>query len=127
MSKQALESTAKGMVAPGKGLLAMDESSPTCKSRFDKLGIPCTAENRRAYRDLLVTTKGLSEFIGGAILFDETIRDQTMAGTPFATHLANAGIIPGIKVDKGAKDLAAHPGERARGPDQRQSHYRALL
>ncbi len=130
MNEKALESTAKDMVAPGKGLLAMDESSPTCKSRFDKMGIPCTAENRRAYRDLLVTAKGLSEFIGGAILFDETIRDKTLAGTPFATHLSNVGIVPGIKVDKGAKDLAAHPGEKVTegldGLRERLAEYREI-
>ncbi|MFQ6021960.1 MAG: class I fructose-bisphosphate aldolase [Acidiferrobacterales bacterium] len=112
MSKQELESTANAMVAPGKGILAMDESTPTCKTRFEKMGIACTEDNRRAYRDMLVTTDGLSEFIGGAILFDETIRQKTLAGTPFAEHLAKVGITPGIKVDKGAKDLAAHPGEK---------------
>lgn len=112
MDKPALEKTARAMVAPGKGLLAMDESTNTCKSRFQKVGVECTAETRRAYRDLLVTAKGLSQFISGAILFDETIRDQTLAGVPFPKHLADVGIIPGIKVDKGAKDLAAHPGEK---------------
>jgi fructose-bisphosphate aldolase class I len=112
MNRQALESTAKTMVAPGKGLLAMDESTPTCKSRFEKVGIDCTEENRRAYRDLLVTTKGLSEYVGGAILFDETIRQKTLAGTPFAEYLGKVGIVPGIKVDKGAKDLAGHAGEK---------------
>lgn len=112
MNKQALESTAKTMVAPGKGLLAMDESTPTCKSRFEKVGIDCTEENRRAYRDLLVTTKGLSEYVGGAILFDETIRQKTLAGAPFGEYLGKVGIVPGIKVDKGAKDLAGHAGEK---------------
>ncbi len=112
MSKQELEITAKAMVASGKGILAMDESTPTCKSRFEKLGIACTEENRQAYRDMLVTRDGLSEFIGAAILFDETIRQKSLNGTPFATYLSNAGIIPGIKVDKGAKDLAGHPGEK---------------
>ncbi len=112
MNRQELESTAKTMVAPGKGLLAMDESTPTCKSRFEKVGIDCTEENRRAYRDLLVTTKGLPEYIGGAILFDETIRQKTLAGAPFAEHLSKVGIVPGIKVDKGAKDLAGHAGEK---------------
>ncbi len=112
MDKQALETTAKAMVAPGKGLLAMDESSNTCKSRFDKAGIECTEKTRQAYRDMLVTTKGLSQFVSGTILFDETIRQKTLAGVPFAAHLSNVGIIPGIKVDKGAKDLAGHPGEK---------------
>jgi fructose-bisphosphate aldolase class I len=130
MNKQALETTARAMVAPGKGLLAMDESTGTCKSRFDKAGIPCTEESRRAYRDLLVTTKGLSEFISGAILFDETIRDKTLAGVPFANHLSKVGIIPGIKVDKGAKDLAGHAGEKVTegldGLRERLAEYREL-
>ncbi|MFQ5936363.1 MAG: class I fructose-bisphosphate aldolase, partial [Acidiferrobacterales bacterium] len=130
MSTRELESTAKAMVAPGKGLLAMDESTPTCKSRFEKMGLECTGETRRAYRTMLVTTNGLSEFIGGAILFDETIRQQTLDGAPFATHLADAGIIPGIKVDKGAKDLAAHPGEKVTegldGLRDRLSEYKQI-
>ncbi len=130
MNRQELESTAKTMVAPGKGLLAMDESTPTCKSRFEKIGIDCTEENRRAYRDLLVTTKGLPEYIGGAILFDETIRQKTLAGTPFAAHLSKVGIVPGIKVDKGAKDLAGHAGEKVTegldGLRERLAEYHGL-
>ena len=100
------------MVADDKGLLAMDESNPTCNKRFAKLGIPQTEEARRAYRELIVTTPGLGESISGAILYDETIRQQKNDGTPFAKAIADAGIIPGIKVDTGAKDLAGHPGEK---------------
>ncbi|MGA1997473.1 MAG: class I fructose-bisphosphate aldolase [Bryobacteraceae bacterium] len=112
MNSQTLMNTARAMVADNKGLLAMDESFPTCNKRFAKLGIPQTEETRRAYRELIVTTPGLGESISGAILFDETIRQHKLDGTPFAKALADAGIIPGIKVDTGAKDLAAHPGEK---------------
>src|ERR1039457_3608482 len=104
--------TAKALVAGDKGLLAMDESNPTCNKRFAKLGIPQTADTRRAYRELIVTTPGLGECISGAILCDETIRQQKNDGTPFAKAVTDAGIIPGIKVDLGAKDLAGHPGEK---------------
>ena len=90
----------------------MDESNPTCNKRFAKRGIPQTVEARRAYRELIVTTPGLGESISGAILFDETIRQQKKDGTPFVKVLADAGIIPGIKVDTGAKDMAGHPGEK---------------
>ena len=90
----------------------MDESNPTCNKRFAKLNIPQTVEARRAYRELIVTTPGLGECISGVILYDETIRQQKKDGTPFLKVLADAGIIPGIKVDTGAKDLAAHPGEK---------------
>jgi fructose-bisphosphate aldolase class I len=112
MNTQILTDTAKAMVADDKGLLAMDESHPTCNKRFAKLGIPQTMEARRAYRELIVTTPGLGECISGAILFDETIRQQTKDGTPFLKVLTEAGIIPGIKVDTGAKDLAGFPGEK---------------
>ena len=112
MNVQELIETARALVAHDKGLLAMDESNPTCNKRFAKLGIPQTAEARRAYRELIVTTPGLGESISGAILFDETIRQQKKDGTPFAKSLADAGIIPGIKVDSGAKDMAGHPGEK---------------
>jgi fructose-bisphosphate aldolase class I len=112
MNAQELIDTARALVANDKGLLAMDESNPTCDKRFRKLGIPQTAEARRAYRELIVTTPGLGESISGAILFDETIRQQKKDGTPFAKSLADAGIIPGIKVDSGAKDMAGHPGEK---------------
>lgn len=112
MNKQELIKIAKMMVSDDKGLIAMDESNPTCDKRFIKLGIPLTPEARRSYRELIITTPGLSESISGAILYDETIRQQKKDGTPFARALADAGIIPGIKVDAGAKDLAGHPGEK---------------
>ena len=112
MNTQALIDTARRMVADHKGLLAMDESNPTCNKRFAKWGIPQTKETRRSYRELIVTTPGLGEFISGAILYDETIRQKKKDGTPFVTAIADAGIIPGIKVDTGAKDLAGHPGEK---------------
>ena len=112
MNAQQLRDTATALVADDKGLLAMDESNPTCNKRFAKLGIPQTAETRRAYREMIVNTPGLGESISGAILYDETIRQQKKDGTPFAKALDDAGIIPGIKVDAGAKDLAGHPGEK---------------
>ncbi|HZL42080.1 MAG TPA: class I fructose-bisphosphate aldolase [Verrucomicrobiae bacterium] len=112
MNTQQLKDTAKALVADDKGLLAMDESHPTCNKRFAKLGIPQTVEARRAYRELIVTTPGLGQSISGAILFDETIRQQKKDGTPFIKVLTDAGIIPGIKVDTGAKDMAGHPGEK---------------
>jgi len=107
-----LEETAQALVASDKGLLAMDESNPTCNKRFASLGIPETVDARRAYRELIVTTPRLGECIGGAILYDETIRQQKSDGTPFIKVLIEAGIIPGIKVDAGAKELAGHPGEK---------------
>ena len=112
MNTDGLIETARTLLADDKGLLAMDESTPTCDKRFAKLGIPQTEEMRRAYRELIVTTPGLGESISGAILYDETIRQQKKNGTSFVKILTNAGIIPGIKVDAGAKDLAAHPGEK---------------
>jgi fructose-bisphosphate aldolase class I len=112
MNTQILTVTAKALFADHKGLLAMDESNPTCNKRFAKLDIPQTVETRRAYRELIITTPGLGESISGVILFDETIRQQKKDGTPFLKILADTGIIPGIKVDTGAKDLAAHPGEK---------------
>jgi fructose-bisphosphate aldolase class I len=112
MNAQQLRDTATTLVAGDKGLLAMDESNPTCNKRFAKLGIPQTVEVRRAYRELIVTTPGLGESISGAILYDETIRQKKRDGTPFVKSLADLGIIPGIKVDAGAKDLAGHPGEK---------------
>ena len=112
MNTQELIDTARAMVAGDKGLLAMDESTPTCDKRFQKLGIPLTVEARHAWRELIVTTPGLGESISGAILFDETIRQHKKDGTPFVKVLTDAGIIPGIKVDAGAKDLAGHPGEK---------------
>ena len=112
MNTKMLIDTARKLVADDKGLLAMDESNPTCNKRFAKLNIPQIVEARRAYRELIVTAPGLGESISGAILYDETIRQQKRDGTPFAKALTDAGIIPGIKVDTGAKDLAAHPGEK---------------
>jgi len=112
MKLQELISTAKMLVANHKGILAMDESLPTCNKRFAKLGIPQSEEYRRAYRELIITTPGLGESISGAILFDETIRQKTKYGIPMINEITDAGIIPGIKVDTGAKDLASRPGEK---------------
>jgi fructose-bisphosphate aldolase class I len=112
MNAQALNETARKLVADDKGLLAMDESNPTCNKRFARLGIPQTEEARRAYRELIITTPGLAESISGVILYDETIRQKKQDGTPFLKVIGEAGIIPGIKVDTGAKGLAAHPGEK---------------
>jgi fructose-bisphosphate aldolase class I len=103
---------ASKLVAGDKGLLAMDESNPTCNKRFASLGIPQTEAARRAWRELIVTTPGLGDCINGAILYDATIRQKTMHGVPFVKVLTEAGIIAGIKVDIGARDLAAHPGEK---------------
>lgn len=112
MNERELIDTARTLVAGDKGLLAMDESNPTCDKRFAGLGIPRTEEARRAYRELIVTTPGLGECISGVILYDETIRQRKHDGTPFVKVITDAGIIPGIKVDTGAKDLPGHPGEK---------------
>jgi fructose-bisphosphate aldolase class I len=112
MNAQRLIETARLLVADDKGLLAMDESNPTCNKRFAKVGIPQTVDARRAYRELIITTPGLGESISGVILYDETIRQHKNDGTPFLEILSDAGIIPGIKVDTGAKDLAGHNGEK---------------
>src|ERR1039458_55103 len=112
MNAQELINTATALLADDKGLLAMDESNPTCNKRFAALGIPQTVETRRAYRELIVNTPGLSECISGAILYDETILQQKKDGTPFAKAVSDAGIIPGIKVDTGTKDLAGRRGEK---------------
>src|SRR5271170_3118443 len=112
MNARELIDTAQTLVAADKGLLAMDESNPTCNKRFARLGIPQTVEARRTYRELIVTTPGLGECISGAILYDETIRQRTKDDTPFIKVLTDAGIIPGIKVDTGAKDMAGFPGEK---------------
>jgi len=109
---QSLEATAKMMVANGKGLLAIDESVGTCNKRFAQWGIPQTAESHRVYRELIVNTPGLNESISGVILFDETIRQQMDDGIPFARALAAMGVLPGIKVDLGAKEMAGFPGEK---------------
>ena len=112
MNLETLESTALEMVSNGRGILAMDESTGTCTSRFEQLGVASTEQNRLSYRSLLVTANGLSKFISGAILFDETIRQKVNGQTPFAEYLNSAGIVPGIKVDTGAKPLAGHRGEK---------------
>jgi len=112
MNLQTLSETVNSLFTDNKGLLAMDESTGTCNKRFAQLGIPQTVEARRAYRELIVTTPRLGESIGGAILYDETIRQQKDDGTPFVQVLLDAGITPGIKVDTGAKELAGHPGEK---------------
>jgi len=112
MDQQLLSRTAAAMVARGRGILAADESSGTCETRFKAAGIECTEESRRAYRGLLFTTQGIEQYVSGVILFDETIRQKTADGVPFADYLAKKGIIPGIKVDKGTHDLALSPGEK---------------
>ncbi|MDP6755931.1 MAG: fructose-bisphosphate aldolase class I, partial [Candidatus Marinimicrobia bacterium] len=97
----------------GKGILAADESSPTCGKRFESIGVESTERNRNIYRDLLFTTSGMEEYISGVILFDETLRQSTIAdGTAFPQYFKNLDVIPGIKVDKGAKELASHSGEK---------------
>jgi fructose-bisphosphate aldolase, class I len=111
MTEHDLETIARALVAEGKGILAADESSGTIKKRFDSIGVESTEDNRRAYRELLFTTPGVEEFISGVILYDETIRQSASDGTPFPELLASRGIIPGIKVDSGAKPLANAPGE----------------
>jgi len=110
--RNTLVDTANILFADNKGLLAMDESNGTCNKRFAKLEIPQTIAMRRDYRELIISTPGLNECISGVILYDETIRQEKNDGTPFVKVLIEAGIIPGIKVDKGAKELAGHPGEK---------------
>jgi fructose-bisphosphate aldolase class I len=125
-----LESTARELVAEHRGILAADESFPTIGKRFSALGIESTEENRRAYRDMLLTTPGLEEFISGVILFDETIKQASSGGTPFPQLLAKKGVVPGIKVDAGTKDLALFPGEKVTegldGLRSRLNEYRDL-
>jgi fructose-bisphosphate aldolase class I len=111
MSIEQLAETAQAMVAPGKGIIAIDESTNTIAKRFAGVGIDNTEENRRAYRELLLTTPNLGQYISGAILYDETIRQSAKDGTPFTKLMAANGIIPGIKVDKGPQPLAGFPGE----------------
>ena len=127
---QNLEETARALVAPGKGILAADESDGTIKKRFDSIGIESTEDNRRGYRDMLFTTDGAAEHISGVILYDETIRQPALDGTPFPKLLESQGVIPGIKVDKGAKDLAHAPGEKITegldGLRERLSEYVSL-
>src|SRR5216684_7172846 len=111
MAHTELHDIAQALVADGKGILAADESSGTIKKRFDTIGLESTEETRRAYRDLLFTTPGAEEYISGVILYDETIRQNGLDGTPFPKLLESRGIIPGIKVDNGAKPLAHAEGE----------------
>jgi len=111
MSIDQLADIARAMVAPGKGIIAIDESNATIKKRFDGVGIECTEENRRAYRELLLATPNLNQHISGAILFDETLRQKTKDGVPFTKVMMDNGIIPGIKVDRGPQPLAGFPGE----------------
>ena len=109
-----LKDIANQMTGSGKGILAADESTPTCTKRFDLIGVDSTFENRNEYRDLLITAKGMEEYIGGVIMFDETLRQSTTCEnkTPFTEHLISKGVVPGIKVDKGAKELAGFNGEK---------------
>jgi fructose-bisphosphate aldolase, class I len=111
MSIEQLEEIAQAMVAEGKGIIAIDESNSTCKKRFDGVGIECTEETRRNYREMLLTTPKLSDYISGAILYDETLRQSSRAGVPFTRIMLDNGILPGIKVDKGPVPLAGFPGE----------------
>jgi fructose-bisphosphate aldolase class I len=130
MAANELHETAKALVAEGKGILAADESTGTIKKRFDSIDVESTEENRRAYRDLLFTTEGAEEFISGVILYDETIRQSSADGTPFPKLLESKGIIPGIKVDTGAKPLALTDGETITegldGLRDRLNEYREL-
>ncbi|HSS46396.1 MAG TPA: class I fructose-bisphosphate aldolase [Burkholderiales bacterium] len=130
MYAQQLENAAAAMVAKGKGILAIDESSSTCKKRFDSIGVESTTENRRAYRELLITVPGGGQYVSGMILFDETIRQATADGTPFPEALKRQGILIGIKVDTGAKKLAGAPGEQVTegldGLRERLVEYRGL-
>jgi fructose-bisphosphate aldolase class I len=130
MDVQELQKTAQGIVADGKGILAADESGGTIKKRFDSIGVESNEEARRAYRDLLFTTEGAEEYIGGVILFDETLRQSSADGTPFPKLLESKGIVPGIKVDTGAKPLALAEGETVTegldGLRERLNEYREL-
>lgn len=110
--REQLQETARAMVAEGKGILAIDESNPTCLKRFEELGIEQSNENRRAWRELLLTTPKISDYISGAILFDETIRQSTVDGTAFTQYMVNHSVLPGIKVDIGTKNLAGFPREK---------------
>jgi fructose-bisphosphate aldolase class I len=130
MKNENLECIARELVAAGKGILAADESSPTIEKRLKSIGVVSTEENRRAYRELLFTTAGLGEFISGVILFDETIRQKTREDRTFVEALEQQAIIPGIKVDKGAKPMANFPGEKITegldGLRERLAEYRQL-
>src|SRR6059058_5412319 len=130
MKTDDLETVARKLVAPGKGILAADESSGTIEKRLKGINVPSNEENRRMYREILFTTKGAGEFISGVILFDETIRQKTRDGRSFVDVLEQEGIIPGIKVDKGAKAMANFPGEKITegldGLRERLAEYRKL-
>jgi fructose-bisphosphate aldolase, class I len=130
MTDKQLETTAKAMVAPGKGILAADESTGTMNKRLEAVGVAASEESRYAFRNLILTTEGTSEFISGVILYDETFRQATEDGTLFPTFLAERGVLPGIKVDTGAKPLAGFPGEKVTegldGLRERLAEYREL-
>src|SRR6266567_6496923 len=130
MKNENLESVARKLVAAGKGILAADESSPTIEKRLKNIDVVSTEDSRRAYREVLFTTAGAGEFISGVILFDKTIRQKTRDGRTFVKALEDQGIIPGIKVDKGAKALANFPGEKITegldGLRERLAEYRQL-
>ena len=130
MSSSALNSIAQAMVAPNKGILAADESTPTITKRFKGIDTESTEANRQTYRNMLFTSPGISDYISGVILFDETIRQKNSEGVPFPEYLTSLGIVPGIKVDKGAKELAACPGEKVTegldGLRERLNEYYAL-
>src|SRR6478735_7039718 len=125
-----LNDIARALVAPGKGILAADESSGTIKKRFDSISTESTEDNRRAYREMLFTTKGAADFVSGVILFDETIRQSASDGRPFVRVLQDEGVIPGIKVDAGTKPLAGANDELVTegldGLRERLAEYRAL-
>lgn len=130
MSIDQLPEIAQAMVAAGKGIIAIDESNATIKKRFDAVGVECTEENRRAYREMLLGTPNLSDYISGAILYDETLRQSTKDGVPFTQLMMDNGILPGIKVDKGTVPLAGFPGEVVTdgldGLRERLNEYAAL-
>src|SRR4029079_14601882 len=130
MDRATLTGTARALVAPGKGILAADESSGTIKKRFDTIGVDSAEDNRRTYRQMLFTTPGSGDHISGVILFDETIRQSADEGTPFPQLLESQGIISGIKVDTGAKPLAGAEGETVTegldGLRERLAEYRHL-
>ena len=130
MKTEDLESIAKKLVAQGKGILAADESTGTIEKRLKSISVPSTEENRRAYREVLFTTKGAGDFISGVILYDETIRQKTKDGRTFVKALEEQGIVPGIKVDEGAKAMANFPGEKITegldGLRERLAEYRKL-
>ena len=130
MDKALLEATAAALVAPGKGILAADESNGTMSNRLEGVGLESSEEDRRAYRTNLFATSGCESAVSGVILFDETIRQTMDDGTPIPDYLTSRGIIPGIKVDTGAKDLALYPGEKVTegldGLGPRLAEYREL-